>query len=66
MDSAQETLRGIDQMLAECHTRVEEFKSETPLPDAISEQVEVALQDVLAAIYAARDVVNNHTSWTGD
>jgi len=53
-------------MLAECHARVEEFKSETPLPDAISDPVEVALQDVLAAIYTARDVVGSHISWTGD
>jgi len=59
-------LHGIDQMLAECHARVEEFKSETPLPDAISDPVEVALQDVLAAIYTARDVVGSHISWTGD
>lgn len=72
MSEVDEALIEVDRLLAGCHTALEEWHRKISeangplLPGRTGDDVEIALQDVLAAIFTARDVVDSHISWTGD
>lgn len=72
MSDVDEALVGLDRLLADCHRSLEEWHDKIAeargpsLPGKVGDDIEIALQDALGAIFKARDVVDGYISWTGD